>query len=247
MALLTKATAACVVCLVCLVLTTVTACGGRVQREEGVPLGASGPPKSDLAPTNGTGPLCIPSASASNDPLYVQKSFLIDPTGDNSGWYVTAQVAQTSPASPPMGMKWSGNANFVIQADTLQLVMSTGPMSAQVIDQWAITNVDVTAGSTCSPSQTQDWATSPWISWSFAKNNASDLELLNPTGQPWPPLLSCVEMAPVQASLVPGSFAIDENVPNSMSWRVQLVAQAACSGMATSSVSIELAISFFRL
>jgi hypothetical protein len=241
MALLKTATAS------LFLLATLDACGGRVQRgEEAAPAADASAGKSNLAPTDGTGPLCIPSAGPTGGPLYVQKSFLIDPTGDNSGWEVTAQVMSTSPNSPLQRMKWSGNASFQINVDSLELVESMGPMSSQVIDQWAITNDDVTPGASCSASQTQNWVTTPWISWSFDKSNPSDLEMLNPNGQP-SPLLSCLQMAGVQASLVPGSFLINENIPNTMSWNTQVVAQSSCLGMPASTETVVITFTFFRL
>jgi hypothetical protein len=231
-------------------------CGGHVDEGAGPSsntpngssadaAGGSSSTASGNPATNATGSLCVPSSNPTDDPLYVLKAFLIDPSGSDPGWNIRATVSSTTPASSLFGLTWSGNGHFVITSDKLQLLMKAGPAEA-ILDAWGVDNVEVTPGADCSTSPGQAWETSAWVGWHFAKHDASDLELVNPTVTPTPPLLSCLEMSSkIQATLAPGSFSIDEET-STMEWRTVITAALACPSLGPAQMTANLDFTFLR-
>jgi hypothetical protein len=234
-------------------LVGLAGCGGHVEAGAGPSAAslsdaaaASGSSAGSDAAANGTGPLCVPSGSSAGDPLYVLKSFLIDPSGSDPGWNIQASVSSTTPASSLSGLTWTGNGHFVITADKIQLLMKTGAAVETVLDAWGVENVEVTPGADCASVPGQPWTTSPWVGWHFAKSDASDVGLVHPQPSSTPPLLTCLEMsATIEASLAAGSFTVDE-ATSTMSWRTVITAALACPSMGPAAMTANLDFVFVR-
>jgi hypothetical protein len=241
------------------------ACGGHVEAGTATS-GSGGSAGSGSAPGSGSsggassggsgasgssGVLCIPPATNGPGPgdVYVLKTFLTDPPS-NPQWSYVATITSTTPPSPFLGMTASGMAQFTIESDQLDLVTTTSADSGAVVDQWSVQNVDLSPGSGCNASQGQDWQSTTWIDWQFAKSGNGDLELLDPIPPgppgamlpPPPPLYGCVaEGGNPQASLVPGTFVADTTA-NTLSWQMQVQENISCA--ATSLMQVTLSLSY---
>lgn len=182
-----------------------------------------------------------------NENQYLRKSFLVRP-GDSdkpdSGWLLKATITDASAPnvfgdSSIFGL-YAGSHNsgelvhFVVTSDKLQMVsnreISTAKTVGQqgaVVNAWPATNVDLKYrinldGETTNfyeENQELDWQVRQWVKVNLDKNDMSDLAPLG--GFYSQNVANCVDSGTESATLVPGSFMVDEK-HDYMEWSVQV-------------------------
>ena len=165
------------------------------------------------------------------------------------GWFLKATVVQTSTPNPlataflfngaENSADYGGNlVRFIITSDRLQLadmreISEDADIAAQstrtpaIVNAWPITNVDLKYRINLNGERTNfyeenqelDWQERQWVKLTLDKNDFSDLASLGPFQSLM--LNKCTDGANASATLVPGSFLVDE--PNNyLQWTLQI-------------------------
>ncbi len=238
-------------------LAVLAACGGEIAPSPGE-TGPGTVASEGLAAPGGAsqsvaGILCFGGAEATPT---VNKSFVI---GDRDGpWSLQERITSATPAIASLaGREWTGPVRFRATASELQVVWivpstpsDPGDGDQPVIDQWPISNVDVSSG--CSTSAPPHWQTAGWVTWGFEKADLSDLKVFNGLGtlvpgsgfDAGPAFPACVAAATnVDTSLVAGSYAINAAAP-SITWREAITADIACPGVDATQLVLDVQFTF---
>ncbi len=171
-----------------------------------------------------------------NENQYVRKAFLTtDGTHPDPGWFLKATVTAASTPNPlgALGIfpgadtgfgTGLGYVRFAVTQDKLQLVnmrqissTSSPDNTPEVVNAWPITNVDLKYRVNLDGEKTNfyeenqelDWQVRQWVKLNFAKNDMSDTAPLGffvteAIGR-------CTDTSNASATLVPGSFVVDEH------------------------------------
>ena len=198
--------------------------------------------------TAGVGSIgCVASRDARNgvfnENQYLRKDFLVrdgDGAKPDNGWLIKATVTEVN--SPNMlggmGLEPSEQTNgelvrFDVTADKLRMVSMrevykrTEARTDSVLNSWPITNVDLKYrvnldGETTNfyeENQENNWQDRQWVKINLNKNDLSDLALYHPYTIQLMNL--CTDAGDATATLVPGSFKVDE--PNDyVQWKVNI-------------------------
>src|SRR5258706_11123155 len=172
-----------------------------------------------------------------NENQYVRKSFLVagfDQNGNpqkDPGWILKSTITDISTPNPLganvagffAGYQASEMVRFEVTQDHLNMInmreLSSSPSTGRtelVDNAWPITNVDLKYRINLDGEKTNfyeenqelDWQVRQWVKINFAKNDMSDVA---PLGTFTTDLLSrCTDIANAAATLVPGSFLVDE-------------------------------------
>jgi hypothetical protein len=201
-------------------------------------------------------PACVqqrpPRNGVFSENQYVRKDFLIrtaDSKGTDPGWLLKSTVTAVSTPDPlgdVFGI-FAGAENggalvrFVVTQDKLQMVsqremtsVATPARVPEVVNSWPVTNVDLKYRVNLDGEKTNfyeenqelDWQVRQWIKVNFAKNDMSDVA---PLGTFTTDLLSrCTDIGNASATLVPGSFLVDQGAKadspddDYLQWEVQI-------------------------
>jgi hypothetical protein len=171
-----------------------------------------------------------------NENQYVRKAFLTtDGSHADPGWFLKATVTKVSTPNPlgALGVfpgadtgfgTGLGYVRFAITQDKLQLVnlrqisVNQSPdTTPEVVNAWPVTNVDLKYRVNLDGEKTNfyeenqelDWQVRQWVKLNFAKNDMSDTA---PLGFFVTEALDrCADTTDASATLVPGSFAVEEH------------------------------------
>jgi hypothetical protein len=183
-----------------------------------------------------------------NENQYLRKAFIVrsaDQNATDPGWMLKATVVSASSPNPLGALNLgtgaeSGGAyvRFNVTSDKLQMlnlremdqnqdITNQGTRTAEVVNAWPATNVDLKYRVNLDGEKTNfyeenqelDWQQRQWVKVNFDKNDMSDLAPLGSYAQAY--LNACTDVSSITTTLVPGSFLVDE-ANNYVQWTVQV-------------------------
>ena len=189
----------------------------------------------------------VRSGAGGADPGWFMKATIVQTSAPNPFMSPNAPIFNGAESSSYAGYNTAVMpfVRFVITSDKLQVVNmreisgstlappAQGTREPEVMNAWPITNVDLKyeinldgeITNFFQENQEADWQQRQWVKVNFDKNDMSDIA---PMGENVVAFLETCGDANVSATLVPGSFLVDE-ANNYMTWQVQMTVPVSFS------------------